>query len=112
MVTQAESAERGATALLEASYASMEGVAAPLEAPRRTPIRSLAKALSWRALGSLVTFLTVFALAKDAALAAAVVGVEIVVKIALYFFHEEAWKRSRFGIEKSDARQPSDEAGW
>jgi bifunctional enzyme CysN/CysC/sulfate adenylyltransferase subunit 1 len=112
MVTSAESAERGATALLEASYASMEGVAAPLDAPRRTPIRSLVKALIWRALGSLVTFLAVYALAKDAALAAAVVGVEIVVKIALYFLHEEAWKRSRFGIEKSDEGSPPEDAGW
>ncbi len=66
----------------------MEGVAPSFDAPRRTPMRSLAKALSWRALGSLVTFLAVFALSKDAALAAAVVAIEIVMKIALYFFHE------------------------
>jgi bifunctional enzyme CysN/CysC/sulfate adenylyltransferase subunit 1 len=109
MVESAASAERGATALLEASYASMEGVAIETEA-RRTPLRAFVKALSWRALGSLVTFGAVYALAGDATLAASVVGVELLVKIALYFIHEEAWKRSRFGIERRDGAK-GDDAG-
>jgi uncharacterized membrane protein len=85
----------------------MEGVGPITNDARRTPLRSLAKALSWRGAGSLVTFAAVYALAQDAALAASVVGVEIAIKIALYFLHEEAWKRSRFGIEESDEERRS-----
>jgi len=109
MVQSAASAERGAAALLEASYASMEGVAIDQEA-RRTPLRSLAKAATWRVTGSLVTYLVVYLMTQSAALAASVVGVEVLTKIVLFFVHEEAWKRSRFGIEDG-AKTPEEDGG-
>ncbi|HMK88204.1 MAG TPA: sulfate adenylyltransferase subunit CysN [Methylocystis sp.] len=92
LVTEASAAPRGATALLEASYASMEG----LEAGRtRKPwlTRDLAKALSWRALGSGATFAIVYGFTSDLGLAAKVVAVEAALKFALFFAHERAWAR-------------------
>jgi len=107
MVQSVESVS-SSSSLLEASYASMEGVALEQEG-RRTATRSLAKAATWRIGGSLVTFGAVYAFTSDATLAASVVGVEFIAKIALYFFHEEVWKRTRFGIE--EPRTPGDDAG-
>ena len=65
LVTEATSPPRGATALLEASYASMEGLPIPSAQDRPTRWRSLAKALSWRILGGALTFAIVYAFTKD-----------------------------------------------
>jgi sulfate adenylyltransferase large subunit len=56
-----------------------------------TPTRSLAKAVSWRAAGSLGTFALMFFMTRNAVFAGAVVTAEIVIKIALYYTHERAW---------------------
>ena len=105
MVTEAIPAVRG-EALIGESYASMEGV--PLVYPQRKPVRSFVKSLSWRVLGGLVTFFIVYWLSGSTSLALAVVGLEIVAKIALYYLHEELWKRSNFGFVPDDRRTPDD----
>jgi sulfate adenylyltransferase subunit 1 (EFTu-like GTPase family)/uncharacterized membrane protein len=107
MVSEAIPAVRR-EAFIGESYASMEGVPSRY-VPNRKPVRSVVKALSWRVLGSVATFVAVFAMTKDASLALAVVAIEVAAKIALYYVHEEAWKRSSFGFVPSEP--PADDAG-
>ena len=65
-----------------------------------THSRSFVKAASWRALGSIDTFLLSWFFTGSTKAAGAIAGTEIVTKIALYYFHERAWAHSRFGLRK------------
>ncbi|HST74500.1 MAG TPA: sulfate adenylyltransferase subunit CysN [Acetobacteraceae bacterium] len=53
--------------------------------------RSLAKAATWRATGSLDTFLISWWLTGQPSLAGGIAGVEIFTKISLFYLHERAW---------------------
>jgi sulfate adenylyltransferase large subunit len=106
MVGAVEGVDRPAAPLLDASYASMEGLPHTIEPWRQTPKRSIVKALSWRLPGSLLTFAIVFAFTRDGALALAITGVEFVAKIALYYAHEQLWARSLLGLEKGEKKAP------
>jgi adenylylsulfate kinase len=59
--------------------------------------RSLAKALSWRILGTLATSALVFLFTRKLVLSLAVGGVEFVAKIGLFWLHERAWDRLQYG---------------
>ena len=67
---------------------------------RETHARSVAKALSWRVVGRLTTSLLVFIATGRLGLSLAVGGAEFVAKIGLYWLHERAWDRLRFGREQ------------
>ena len=56
-----------------------------------THARSFVKAASWRALGSIDTFLLSWFFTSDAKAAGAIASTEVITKIALYYFHERAW---------------------
>ena len=60
------------------------------------PIRSLAKAVSWRIVASTDTFLISWLITGYLALATTIAGVEAVTKFCLYYFHERAWLRIKF----------------
>jgi adenylylsulfate kinase len=62
-----------------------------------THTRSMAKALSWRVLGTAATSLLVFVFTRRLVLSLAVGGLEFVTKIGLFWFHERVWDRLRFG---------------
>jgi len=61
--------------------------------PAETAWRSFAKAVSWRATGSIDTFILAYLFTGHAKVAAAISGTEIITKIALYFVHERIWQR-------------------
>ncbi|WNH08270.1 DUF2061 domain-containing protein [Thalassobellus suaedae] len=61
------------------------------------PIRSVAKALSWRVVGTLDTLAVSFVLAQDITLAASIASVDFITKLILYFFHERAWNVVKWG---------------
>ena len=61
--------------------------------------RSLAKAISWRATGSLDTFVLAFLFTGHAKVAAAISLTEVATKIVLYFVHERVWQRIPIGRE-------------
>ena len=67
----------------------------PPEPPVK-PVRSLAKAVSWRIVASTDTFLISWLITGYLALATTIAGVEAVTKFVLYYFHERAWLRIRF----------------
>jgi bifunctional enzyme CysN/CysC/sulfate adenylyltransferase subunit 1 len=72
-----------------------------LSQAREKPLRSIAKAVTWRTTGSVDTFILSFLFTGDAKISAAISGSEIFTKLALYYVHERLWARSRFGLRKS-----------
>ncbi len=67
---------------------------------RETHARSVAKALSWRLFGTLVTSALVYIFTRRLVLSLAVGGVEFVSKIGLFWLHERFWDRLRWGKER------------
>lgn len=59
--------------------------------------RSVLKAVSWRVWATLTTIALVFLFTGRWETAAAVGGVEVIVKLILYFAHERAWGRIKWG---------------
>ncbi len=58
-----------------------------------TNMRSLAKAVSWRVLGSVDTFILSWIVTGQLKLAVAIGGIEIFTKIGLYWLHERVWQK-------------------
>ena len=61
------------------------------------PIRSIAKALSWRVVGTLDTLLISYLLTGQITLAASIASIDFLTKMVLYFFHERAWNLVAWG---------------
>ena len=61
------------------------------------PIRSIAKAISWRVIGTLDTLLVSYLLTGEIVLATSIASVDFVTKMILYFFHERIWNRIKWG---------------
>ena len=54
--------------------------------------RALAKAVSWRAVGTADTFLWGWLITGNPGHAGAIASLEVITKIALFYFHERAWR--------------------
>lgn len=61
------------------------------------PIRSIAKAVSWRVIGTLDTLLISYLLTGKVAIAASIASIDFVTKMFLYFFHERLWNKIGWG---------------
>ena len=61
------------------------------------PLRSVAKALSWRVIGTLDTLIVSYFLTGKIALAASIASVDFLTKLVLYFFHERIWNKIKWG---------------
>ncbi len=60
--------------------------------------RSFVKAVSWRALGSVDTFvLGMIFTGGNGKIAGAIAGTEVITKIFLFYFHERIWSLVRWG---------------
>lgn len=57
--------------------------------------RSIAKAISWRLLGTLDTFAITFLVTGSFGWAGSVAGVESISKLILFYLHERAWSKLR-----------------
>jgi uncharacterized membrane protein len=62
-------------------------------------VRSLAKAISWRVIGTIDTFVLSWIITGEVRLAAAIGGTEIITKMILYWFHERAWNCTKWGVK-------------
>ena len=62
--------------------------------------RSVVKAISWRATGTVDTVLISFLITGQIKLAMSIGFVELFTKILLYYLHERIWNRISFGREK------------
>ncbi len=72
-------------------------------------LRALAKAISWRVLGTVGTSIIVFVFTGRWQLALSIGGVEFLGKIALFFLHERLWDRVRFGHPVRHEPPPDDQ---
>jgi adenylylsulfate kinase len=70
---------------------------------RDTHARSVAKALSWRVMGTVATSVIVFAFTRRWGLSLFVGGMEFISKIGLFWLHERAWDRLKYGREAAQA---------
>ncbi len=61
------------------------------------PVRSIAKAISWRMIGTLDTLLISYLLTGEASIAVSIASIDFVTKMVLYFFHERIWNNIGWG---------------
>ncbi len=61
------------------------------------PLRSIAKAVSWRIIGTLDTLIVSYILTGEIVLATSIASIDFVTKMILYFFHERLWNRIKWG---------------
>lgn len=64
--------------------------------------RSWAKAISWRMTGTADTILISWLITRKLSVAFSIGFVELFTKMLLYYFHERAWERVKFGRKVID----------
>ena len=64
--------------------------------------RHLAKALTWRVIASLISFVLGWAITGDITAGLKIGALDIIIKFIAYYIHERAWYRSKFGIEEEN----------
>lgn len=69
---------------------------------REAHSRSLAKAISWRVLGSIDTFLLSWLFTGNVKAAGAIATTEVLTKMVLYYLHERAWSNIQWGLKPHD----------
>lgn len=62
-----------------------------------TPVRSLAKAVSWRITGTVDTFIIAWLITGQPLIASGIAFTEIMTKICLFWLHERVWNRISWG---------------
>lgn len=63
--------------------------------------RSIAKSVSYRILGTAVTFLVALLITRQVELALGIGLTDTVMKTGLFYFHERLWNRTHFGKTKT-----------
>jgi uncharacterized membrane protein len=64
--------------------------------------RSLVKALSYRVIGFMVTFVTTWLFTGSFRVGATVGGVDCIIKICMFYGHERLWRRVQWGVTQTD----------
>lgn len=64
-----------------------------------SPVRSLAKAVSWRITGTIDTFIISWIITGHVLLATGIAFTEIMTKIVLFWLHERVWNQVKWGRE-------------
>jgi uncharacterized membrane protein len=59
--------------------------------------RSIAKAMSFRILATITTFAMVWVLTGNLEFAGLVGGIDFISKLILFYFHERAWNKIKWG---------------
>jgi uncharacterized membrane protein len=67
-----------------------------------TSKRSLMKAISWRIIGTIDTFIISWIISGKAIIAGSIASVEVLTKVFIYWMHERAWNKLNWG--KNDQR--------
>jgi bifunctional enzyme CysN/CysC len=94
-------AGEGAWRRLAAGAAHLAGrLAAWINGTRERPLRSIVKAITWRATGSVDTFVLSFVFTGNIKVSAAISLAEVGTKLMLYYVHERAWAHVTFGLKR------------
>ncbi|HMA70299.1 MAG TPA: DUF2061 domain-containing protein [Xanthobacteraceae bacterium] len=59
--------------------------------------RSFAKAVSWRTVGTIDTFIISFFVTGKVSLAGTIASIEVMTKIMIYYLHERVWAAIPWG---------------
>ena len=59
--------------------------------------RSVVKALTWRGVATIDTFLISFLVTQNLGWAGTIAGVEVATKLVIYYLHERAWAFASWG---------------
>ena len=62
-----------------------------------TKARSLVKAISWRVIGTVDTFILAYLITNKPITAASIAGFEVLTKTILYYMHERGWNKIKWG---------------
>ncbi|PKD16739.1 hypothetical protein APR41_07995 [Salegentibacter salinarum] len=62
--------------------------------------RHIAKTVTWRVVGTIDTMILAWLISGDPMIGLQVGAAEVVTKMILYYFHERAWYKIDFGLEK------------
>ena len=62
-----------------------------------SPSRSIVKAVTWRAGGTVVTFFIAWIITGEATLSVGIGLLDSLVKVGAFYLHERMWNRLRFG---------------
>jgi uncharacterized membrane protein len=76
-----------------------------------TNLRSIAKAISWRITGTIDTFVVSFLITGELLIAGSIASIEIMTKIVLFWLHERAWNKIKWGRYTKSA-VPAGEFDW
>jgi len=66
-----------------------------------TKSRSAAKAITWRIIGTVDTFVVSLLITREPVIAASIAGLEIITKVILYYLHERGWNKVNWGRNAS-----------
>ena len=67
--------------------------------------RHLAKALTYRVLGSAGTAVIAYVATGDPKIGASVGAIDSIAKIGIYYAHERVWYRIKWGVRESGAKR-------
>jgi len=67
------------------------------DANSEKPLRSVAKTISWRIVGTVDTVFISWMVTGALSLAFSIGAIELVTKMVLYFFHERIWNTIKWG---------------
>jgi uncharacterized membrane protein len=68
---------------------------------KKSRIRHIAKTITWRLIASLTTFILAYIFTQDITKSLWLMGIEMVLKLLLYYYHERAWfKYSKLGRDE------------
>ena len=59
--------------------------------------RTITKTISWRVIGTITTMVISYIITGTLALAFSIGIIELISKMALYYFHERAWNKIEWG---------------
>ena len=62
--------------------------------------RSGMKAITWRLIATLDTFLIAWFITGEPLIAASIITIEVITKFAFYYVHERAWQKTNWGLEE------------
>jgi uncharacterized membrane protein len=62
-----------------------------------TRTRSATKAITWRIIGTLDTFLISWFITREPIVAGTIATLEVITKTVLYYFHERGWNMIKWG---------------
>jgi len=93
---------------------------------KETTTRSFAKSVSWRIIATTITISIAYLFTGEVTVALEIGGLDMVIKLIAYFFHERLWGRIRMGkilnpladvelkigVAKSDVMKKLSELGY